>query len=91
MEATSSVFATSSADNGGSSATSSEATAYEMFEVPAAISSDMFELDMFGEGHVLRGPCGGPAPEAAVADRPPPRAGRTVIMVMPRYGATTTP
>nr|BAF36842.1 CRT-binding factor [Lolium perenne] len=49
VEDTSSASAPSSAGNAGSSTTSSGATADGMFQVPAALGSDMFELDMSGE------------------------------------------
>nr|BAF36840.1 CRT-binding factor [Lolium perenne] len=49
VEATSSSSAPSPGDNTGSSTASSEATADGLFEVPAALGSYMFELEMSGE------------------------------------------
>jgi hypothetical protein len=62
--------APSTVDNAGSLAASSEATADGMLEVPAALGSDMFELDVSGEMDL--GTYYADLAEGLLLDPPPP-------------------
>ncbi|XP_047048822.1 dehydration-responsive element-binding protein 1H-like [Lolium rigidum] len=84
VEATSSASAPSPGDNAGSSARSSEATADGMFEVPAALGSDMFELEMSGEMDL--GTYYADLAEGLLLDPPSPAAGTEACWENGDYG-----
>ncbi|KAM0878946.1 hypothetical protein ACQ4PT_034581 [Festuca glaucescens] len=84
LESTSSASAPSIADNAGSWATSSQATADGMFEVPAALGSDMLELDMSGEMDL--GTYYADLAEGLLLDPPSPTAGTEACWENGDYG-----
>ncbi|KAM0878948.1 hypothetical protein ACQ4PT_034583 [Festuca glaucescens] len=69
-EATSGTSAPSSADNAGGSSATSQPYAAGTFEVPSALGSDMFELDMSGEMDL--GTYYADLAEGLLLDPPPP-------------------